>query len=112
MIVDLLGWIVLLVSIVCVLAGAFCSMVGGLGLVRLPDFYARLHSGGVTDTAGAGLILFGLMIYSGFNLVTLKLIVILLFFFVASPSACHALARSAMDHGVKPEVDDPAVGES
>lgn len=112
MIVDLVGWIVLLVSVVCLVTGAFCSVVGGLGLVRLPDFYARLHSGGVTDTAGAGLILCGLMVYSGFNLVTLKLIVILLFFVITSPSACHALARSAMDHGVKPEVDEPTIGES
>jgi multicomponent Na+:H+ antiporter subunit G len=112
MIVDLFGWIALLVSIAFVCTGAFCSMVGGLGLVRLPDFYARLHSGGITDTAGAGLILFGLMVYSGFNLATLKLMVILLFFLITSPSACHALARSAMDHGVKPEVDEATVGES
>jgi multicomponent Na+:H+ antiporter subunit G len=52
------------------------------------------------------------MVYSGFNLATLKLMVILVFFLITSPSACHALARSAMDHGVKPEVDEATVGES
>ncbi|MCU0712794.1 MAG: monovalent cation/H(+) antiporter subunit G [Pirellula sp.] len=112
MIFELLSWVVVIVSILCILAGAFCSMIGGLGLVRLPDFYSRLHGGGVTDTAGVGLILVGLMIYSGFNLVTFKLVMILFFFLLTSPSACHALAKAAMKHGVKPELDDAKVSES
>lgn len=109
---ELLGWLVVVASIVCILAGAICSMIGGLGLVRLPDFYSRLHGGGVTDTAGAGLILIGLMIYSGFNLETVKLMMILFFFLITSPSACHALAKAALRHGVKPELDEPNVSET
>ena len=109
---ELLSWIILIGSSACILGGAFCSMVGGLGLVRLPDFYSRLHSGGITDTAGAGLILVGLMIYSGFNLETLKLVMILFFFLIASPSACHALAKAALKHGVDPELDNPKIVES
>jgi multicomponent Na+:H+ antiporter subunit G len=109
---ELLGWVVVAASIICILLGAFCSVIGGLGLLRLPDFYSRLHGGGVTDTAGAGLILIGLMIYSGFNLETLKLMMILFFFLLTSPSACHALAKAAIKHGVKPELDEPKVRES
>jgi multicomponent Na+:H+ antiporter subunit G len=109
---ELLGWVVVAASIICILLGAFCSVIGGLGLLRLPDFYSRLHGGGVTDTAGAGLILVGLMIYSGFNLETLKLMMILFFFLLSSPSACHALAKAAIKHGVKPELDEPKVRES
>ncbi len=45
MIGELLGWLVVVTSIVCILAGAFCSVIGGLGLLRLPDFYSRLHGG-------------------------------------------------------------------
>jgi multicomponent Na+:H+ antiporter subunit G len=109
---ELLGWLVVVSSIVCILAGAICSMIGGLGLVRLPDFYSRLHGGGVTDTAGAGLILIGLMIYSGFHLETVKLMMILFFFLITSPSACHALAKAAMRHGVEPELDGPKTSET
>lgn len=112
MIMELLSWIVVMIASICILGGAFCSVVGGLGIVRLPDFYSRLHSGGVTDTAGAGLILLGLMIYSGFNLVTAKLLMILFFFLITSPSACHALAKAAMKHGVEPELDKPSGTET
>lgn len=107
MIGEMIGWTVLIVSSLSLIAGALCSVVGGWGLVKLPDFYARLHSAGVTDTAGAGLILFGLMVHSGFNLTTVKLMMILFFFMMTSPSACHALARSALSHGLKPELDEP-----
>lgn len=106
MIFEVLSWIILVCSSACLILGAFCSMAGGWGLIRLPDFYSRLHSGGITDTAGAGLIFVGLMVYSGFNLTTVKLFMILFFFIVTSPSACHALARSALFHGLKPELDD------
>jgi len=112
MTIELLNWVLLIAGSTCVLGGAFCSMVGGLGLVRLPDFYSRLHSGGITDTAGAGLILLGLMIYSGLNLETLKLMMILFFFLIASPSACHALAKAAMKQGMEPELDEPQPVES
>ncbi|MQA65014.1 MAG: sodium:proton antiporter, partial [Alphaproteobacteria bacterium] len=42
--------------------GSFLVIVGSLGLVRMPDFYTRLHPAGVTDTLGIDLILMGLML--------------------------------------------------
>jgi multicomponent Na+:H+ antiporter subunit G len=82
--------------------GSVFAVIGGIGLLRLPDLFSRMHAGGVTDTMGAGLVLTGLMFQSGINLVTLKLVLILGFFLIASPTAAHALARSALAHGVKP----------
>jgi len=87
------------------IAGAVFSMIGGLGLVRLPEFYSRMHGGGITDTMGAGLIVIGLMFLAGPTLTTFKLFVILFFLTVTSPSSCHALAKSAITHGLKPELD-------
>ena len=31
-------------------AGSVFILIGALGLVRLPDFYTRMHAAGVTDT--------------------------------------------------------------
>ncbi|MCP5420990.1 MAG: monovalent cation/H(+) antiporter subunit G [Gammaproteobacteria bacterium] len=86
---DLLSWLALL-------GGLFFLAVGGIGLLRLPDFYTRLHAAGITDTLGAGLILLGLCFQGGWTQITIKLILILVFLWFTSPTATHALARAAL----------------
>lgn len=81
--------------------GIFC-IIGALGLVRMPDFYTRMHAASVTDTLGAGLILMGLVIQAGFTLIAVKLLIIGLLIFFTSPTATHALAKAAFVRGVKP----------
>ena len=97
-IVDILTWILLV-------SGALFSIVGGFGIVRLPEFFSRMHAGGITDTLGAGLIVGGLMLQGGFSLVTVKLFMIIFFLIITSPTACHALAKSALAQGLTPELD-------
>ena len=53
------------ISSILLLGGAFFVLVGGLGLLRLPDFYTRLHGAGVMETLGASLILFGKKEFQG-----------------------------------------------
>lgn len=93
--VDILSWICL------VAGGAFCA-VGGLGLVRMPDFYTRMHAASVTDTLGAGLMLLGMMLQAGLSLIAVKLIMIGLLIFFAGPTATHALAKAARARGLEP----------
>ncbi len=88
----------------CIVAGSAFAVIGGVGLLRLPDVFARMHGGGITDTLGAGLILVGLMFQSGLTLATGKLVMILLFLLVTSPTATHAVARAALSADVEPEV--------
>ena len=95
---DILTWLFLI-------GGAAFSIIGGIGIVRMPEFYSRLHGGGVTDTMGAALIIFGLMFQTGLTLATLKLAMILFFLLVVSPSSCHALAKSAIMQGLDPVTD-------
>ena len=83
-------------------AGSLFCMIGALGLLRMPDFFTRMHAASVTDTLGAGLILLGLMVQAGLTLITVKLIAIGVLIFFTSPAATHALARAALDRGVKP----------
>jgi multicomponent Na+:H+ antiporter subunit G len=89
-------------SWICLAAGSCFAVIGGIGILRLPDFYTRLHGGGITDTLGAGLILTGLMLQSGMSLTTVKLLMILVFLLICSPTSCHALAQSAVIEGLRP----------
>lgn len=83
--------------------GATFAVIGGIGILRLPDFFARIHGAGITDTMGAGAILVGLMLYAGASLVTVKLIMILALLWLTGPTATHALAKAAMMSGISPE---------
>ena len=82
--------------------GVVALLIGSLGLVRLPDVYARIHAVGMIDTAGASLIILGMVIHSGFTLISAKLILIGVFMFFTGPIATHALARAAHKMGVVP----------
>ena len=84
------------------LSGAFFLVTGALGMVRLPDVFTRMHAAGMADTMGAGLILVGLCLYSGANLVTVRLVLILAFLWFTSPIATHALAKAALSGGTEP----------
>jgi multicomponent Na+:H+ antiporter subunit G len=89
-------------SWVLILAGGAFVVIGALGLVRMPDFYTRMHAASVTDTLGAGLLVGGLMLQAGFSLVTLKLLFLLALFFFTGPVVTHALAQAALHEGVEP----------
>lgn len=93
--IDGLSWI-------CLVAGGLFCVVGAIGLVRMPDFYTRMHAASVLETLGAGLILLGLLLQAGLTLVAVKLLVIGMLIVFASPTATHALARAAMVRGLKP----------
>ncbi|MDO9225697.1 MAG: monovalent cation/H(+) antiporter subunit G [Pseudomonadota bacterium] len=90
----------------CLLAGAFFCLVGAIGLLRMPDFYTRVHAASITETLGVGFILLGLLLQAGFTLVAAKLVMIGLLIFLASPTASHALARAALLRGIKPQLAD------
>lgn len=87
-------------SMLCLVGGGAFGIIGGLGLLRFPDFFSRLHAAGVTDTLSALLIVLGLVLQSGISLLTLKLLLILLFLLFTTPTASHALAQAALTAGV------------
>ncbi len=95
-----------LVSWAAILTGGAFIVIGAVGVLRMPDFFTRQHAAGLTDTLGAGLLLFGLMIQGGLTLVTVKLVLILLFLGLTSPTSSHALAQAALSTGVKPLLAD------
>ena len=92
---------------VCLLGGSAFSIIGGIGMIRMPDFYTRSHAASITDTMGATLILLGLGLHSGLNLVTVKLFMIFVFLYLTSPTAAHALVKAAYSKGLDaPDVEE------
>lgn len=88
-----------------IVAGAVLSIIGGIGMLRLPDLYTRVHAASVGDTGGMLLILLGLMIQAGLSGVTLKLVLIVIFLLITSPTATHALTRAARHEGFEPDTN-------
>jgi multicomponent Na+:H+ antiporter subunit G len=91
----------------CLLLGSFLILSGGIGVLRFPDFYTRMHAAGITETLATAFILIGLMLLAGWSLVLAKLVMILLFVLLTSPTASHALAKAAQ-HGKLPPVLTPS----
>ena len=93
-------------------AGIIFMFTGVIGLLRFPDFYTRLHATGKCDTLGevliiAGLLLYHLFVYSpgaelSVKLVPVKLLFLIIFIFLANPTATHAIIKAAYKTGVKP----------
>lgn len=98
--------IVNLGSALCLLIGSFLCLSGGIGIIRFPDFYTRMHAVGVTDTLGAGMILIGLMLQIPEAIVVVKLLLILLMTIFISPVASHALAKAAFRNDLVPLSDN------
>lgn len=78
-----------------VLSSCFFFLVGTLGLIRLPDVFSRMHATTKSDTLGAGLALLALIVYRGFDAVSLKLLLVLVFILVTNPVAAHIIAKAA-----------------
>ncbi len=95
MIVDVFSWI-------CILIGGALGIIGGIGIIRFPDFYSRLHAVGITDTACATLIMLGLGLQAGWSFESVKLFLIYAFLFFTSPTASYSLGNGAWQSGIKP----------
>ena len=99
-----------IVAIILVLGGLFFFFAASIGLLRFPDFYARMHATGKGDTLGAFLIFLGLALYTllngGFDLASIltsiKIMFIAVFFFLANPTATHAIFKAGLDSGCVP----------
>ena len=83
--VELLSW-------VFILLGSFLLLTGSLGLIRLPDFWSRLHAASISDTGGVLFLILGMMLHVTTIWVFFKLLAIAIFIFISSPTASHAIA--------------------
>ena len=83
-------------------AGLFFHGLAALGLVRMPDFYTRMHAVSVAETLGALFTIAALAVWAGLSLVTVKLVLLALFLLLANPTSTHAIGRAASRVGLRP----------
>lgn len=99
-----------ILSIALIAGGIFIFFAGALGIYRFPDFYSRLHPAGMIDTLGLLLSMSGLALYVLFHhgitttsvLTAVKIILIVLFVYITSPTATHAIVDAGIRAGLKP----------
>ena len=91
-----------LIGAALLVAGAIFMLIGSIGVIRLPDFYARTHAATNVDTLGIFLFVIGLAVKEGVSFLTVKLAFVALFVLLVNPVGTHALASSALAYGLKP----------
>lgn len=97
---DIFSWILLT-------TGGVFVFIGGLGALRMPDLYTRMHAASVTDSIGPILIIGGIILQAGLSLASIKLAAILLFLLLTGPTASNALASAALLAGKNPDQATP-----
>ena len=101
------------VVVLLTLAGFLFFFATTIGLLRFPDFYSRMHAAGKGDTLSSLLILLALVLYNFHELnlanlmVAMKILLIVVFIFMASPTATHAITDAGYESGVKPWTKNP-----
>ena len=90
---DSLSWLMLT-------AGGIFVLIGGIGALRMPDLFTRMHASSLTDSLGPMLILGGLALQTGWSLETLKVLAILIFMLITGPTATYALSNAALMAGM------------
>lgn len=90
---EILEWIRLFVGGALLLCGLLIFLIELYGIFHLKYVLNRMHAAAMGDTLGISFSLIGLMIFSGFNFVTLKMMLIVIFLWFASPVSSHMLAK-------------------
>lgn len=84
------------------LCGFFLMVVSAVGVLRLPDFFSRLHASSIGETLGIILAGVGFAFYEGLNLTTAKILLIVVAVFLVNPVGTHLIAKAAIKAGHRP----------
>lgn len=100
-VLDIVSWVLLVF-------GGLTSIVAGIGLLRFPDLFTRMHAASMLDSLGAFCVVLGLILQAGFGVVAFKLALVWGFLAFTTTTAAHALSKSALAAGLVPEGTDQA----
>ena len=101
MLYEILSWLFLMI-------GSLLIVVTGVAMIRLPDYFSRVHGASIGDTAGAAFVLVGLAFQADSLLIAVKLGMIVIFLVLTGPVSAYALAKAAWTRGLRPELADDA----
>ena len=105
LLVDILSWALLV-------GGGLFLIAGAIGILRFPDFYSRLHPAGKLDTMGLFTTMMAMALWVvhewtlGAILTALKILLIVAFVFITSPTATHAIVDAGVRAGLLPWTKD------
>lgn len=88
-----------IIAVILLVCSLFFFLASAIGMIRLPDFYSRLHASGNSETLGLMLACLGLVIYEGPTLLSVKIIIVFLLVFLANPIGTHILGKAALKSG-------------
>ncbi len=90
---ETLEWLKIIVGSAFLLCGVVIFFTEIFGVFHFKYVLNRMHAAAMGDTLGITSCLIGLMIFSGFNYTTLKILLIIIFLWFASPVSSHVLSR-------------------
>lgn len=85
---------------VCLVLGGIFSLLGAIGVLRMPDVYCRMQSTTKATTLGVGLVMIATMVNRGDSSSIARGLVIIGFVYLTAPIGAHVLGRAAYRHGV------------
>ena len=88
-----------IIAVILLVCSLFFFLASAIGMIRLPDFYSRLHASGNSETLGLMLSCLGLVIYEGPTLLSVKIVIVFLLVFLANPIGTHILGKAALKSG-------------
>jgi multicomponent Na+:H+ antiporter subunit G len=90
------------VAVLLLAVGMFFHVVAAIGVLRMPDFYTRLHAISKAETMGVVLTLLAVAVWAGPSLTAVKVLFVAIFLFLANPTSTHAIGRAAFRTGLAP----------
>lgn len=98
-----LEWIRFLAGAILLLIGLGIFVIEMIGVFRFRYVLNRMHAAAMGDTLGIGCCLLGLIIMCGWNFTSLKLLLVILFLWLSSPTSSHLIARLEVTTDEEPE---------
>jgi multicomponent Na+:H+ antiporter subunit G len=91
-----------IVAAVLVLLGSALTVLAGVGIVRLPDVFIRMHAATKVGTLGSGLIIAGVALHFADPSVVIRCVLVVFFLLLTAPIGAHMIGRAALRVGVQP----------
>ncbi len=91
-----------IISAALLLIGFALMVISAIGVLRLPDFFSRLHASSIGETLGIVLAGIGLAVYHGVNLTSLKILLVVAALFLVNPLGTHLISKAAIHSGKQP----------
>ena len=90
------------IAAIFLLIGSALIVFAGIGIVRLPDVFIRMHAATKVGTLGSGLIMVGVALHFGDGATVIRSALIVLFLLLTAPIGAHMIGRAALRIGIKP----------